>query len=144
MVSAASFAGGRGGSAPPNFNQCRVVNGTFSGKYEQGLIRGDVDGDIKGVLSSEVRVDLEGRTGYARMTGTGKLASEEGTLVTIDDVRLIPSRVPDVMIWIGHHKIQGVEGDLRGAQGFMISEGLVDLSTGEVKYQFKALLCPPD
>jgi hypothetical protein len=144
LATAAAFAGDRGGPSSPNFDSCRIIQGDFAGRLERDSVAGDVRGDVNGRLESDIRTDLDPRRGIVRVNGTGKLSTERGTFATTDEVRLVPSAERDVMIWMGLHKIVGASGEFEGVEGTMISEGLVDLTTGEIKYSFKALICPGD
>ena len=48
-----------------------------------------------------------------------------------------------VMIWSGTHKIVAGSREFQGARGTMSSEGVLDLNTGKLTYEFKATVCGP-
>jgi hypothetical protein len=103
---------------------------------------GTQTGDFPGTFHADYSNIRQGPGGPIKMDATHTLTtSDEDTLVTSDEILLIPQAEPDVVRANSRLYIVGGTGEFAGATGLLHTSGTVNLDTLEGAIGFKGKIC---
>ena len=102
---------------------------------------GTVTGDFPGTFHADYSNIQQGPGGPIKMDATHAITTPEGTLVTSDEILLIPQVEPGVARANSRLHIVGETGEFAGATGLLHTSGTVNLDTLEGAIGFKRKIC---
>jgi hypothetical protein len=102
---------------------------------------GNVTGDFPGTFHADYSNIQQGPGGPIKMDATHAITTPEGTLVTSDEILLIPQVEPGVHRANSRLHIVGETGEFAGATGLLHTSGTVNLDTLEGAIGFKGKIC---
>jgi hypothetical protein len=133
------------GAAP----QCTPVTGafaftafTFTGPTT-ATAEATISGDLAGTVTAEYFDLHQSGEGATHGHAVHMITTATGTLVTMDEIMLLPPTDPDVSRPHSRLYIAGGTGAYQGATGLLKTQGEVDLSSLEGSIPFKGRVCLP-
>ena len=102
---------------------------------------GTQTGDFPGTFHADYSNIQQPPGGPIKMDATHTLTTPDGTLVTSDEILLIPQAEPDVVQANSRLHIVGETGKFAGATGLLHTYGTVNLVTLEGAIGFKGKIC---
>lgn len=102
---------------------------------------GTATGDFPGTFHAEYFDIRQGAGGPIKANATHAITTAEGTLVTSDEIRLLPQADPGVVEANSRLHIVGETGKYEGATGLLHTHGEVNLVTLEGAIGFKGKIC---
>jgi hypothetical protein len=102
---------------------------------------GTVTGDFPGTFHADYSNIQQGPGGPIKMDATHAITTDGGTLVTSDEILLIPQGEPGVARANSRLHIIGETGEFAGATGLLHTSGTVNLDTLEGAIGFKGKIC---
>ena len=102
---------------------------------------GTATGDFPGTFHADYFNIQQGPGGPIKMDATHAITTDGGTLVTSDEILLIPQVEPGVARANSRLHIVGETGEFAGATGLLHTSGTVNLGTLEGAIGFKGKIC---
>ena len=102
---------------------------------------GTATGDFPGTFHADYFNIQQGPGGPIKMDSTHAITTPEGTLVTSDEILLIPQVEPGVARANSRLHIVGETGEFAGATGLLHTSGTLNLGTLEGAIGFKGKIC---
>ena len=151
LIVAAVAASSLAASAKPsNRGQCIRVAGQFtftsfgftSGTTAAGA--GVVSGDVSGTFHAHYWDIQAGVNGVIETHASHVLTTQHGTLVTLDEIRLLPDTDPNSGFVRPDSRllVVGGTGRYKNTTGLLLTSGRVNLTTLEGSIGFEGTICP--